>query len=264
MHGRWILPLALIAGGAAASAAPSLGDRQIASIDLSKPFAARSPWRFTATQGPEIRDDYFGNIPGAITPCISKASAGPCSPDLVKVLRVSPDDDPFSQPHYLQDARIVHPEGNPGRALLLVRLASQQSINGDQRVALQLLAYDRAHDRFAPVFAQTTGRNNNQELRYVFYGQLKGMVITAEPTSGAPFGYWITVHRLTPAFTYRQLLRFRSATRYGDGNSLAVIDSEMPNIRQRLGLWHPGEPLPLPMSGGCAKPQLKQGALWCN
>ena len=74
------------------------------------------------------------------------------------------------------------------------------------------------------------------------------------------------VERFTPANAYRRVLRYRSATRYADGNSLGVIDSEMPNIEQRLGLWKPGSPLPLPMGGAkaCPKPHLKLGALWCG
>ncbi len=35
---------------------------------------------------------------------------------------------------------------------------------------------------------------------------------------------------------YHQIMRYRGATRYGDGNPLAVIDSEMPGLWHRLGL----------------------------
>jgi hypothetical protein len=70
-------------------------------------------------------------------------------------------------------------------------------------------------------------------------------VIAAEPTDDAPYAYWIAVSRLG-AGGYAQALRYRSATRYGDGNPLSVIDSEMPNILQRLGLWRSGSPPPLP------------------
>lgn len=61
---------------------------------------------------------------------------------------------------------------------------------------------------------------------------------------------------------FKQVLRYRSATRYGDGNPLAVIDSEMPNMAQRLGLWNPGALLPLP-AGACPSPHLVGLALWC-
>ena len=77
-----------------------------------------------------------------------------------------------------------------------------------------------------------------------------------------PYGYWIVVNSLTPAGNYRQVLRYRSATLYNDGNPLAVIDSEMPNIERRLGLWAPGQPLPTPAR--CAKPRLVKLELWCG
>jgi hypothetical protein len=36
----------------------------------------------------------------------------------------------------------------------------------------------------------------------------------------------------------------------------------MPNIQQRLGLWHPGQALPLP-ARGCPRPRLIDHELWC-
>jgi hypothetical protein len=62
---------------------------------------------------------------------------------------------------------------------------------------------------------------------------------------------------------FKEVLRYRSATQYGDGNPLAVIDSEMPNMAQRLGLWKPGAPMPLP-ARACPKPHLVRMALWCE
>jgi hypothetical protein len=158
-------------------------------------------------------------------------------------------------------ARIVHPSA--GQALLFVQVASLHSADGDQRVATQAFAYDRARDGFRPVYAYRTGWNNNQEVRYIASGPLKGAIISAEPTGGAPYGYWISVNRLAPGAVYRLVLKYRSATRYADGNSLAAIDSEMPTIEQRLGLWRPGLPLPLP-AGPCPRPNLRHGALWCD
>lgn len=76
----------------------------------------------------------------------------------------------------------------------------------------------------------------------------------ASPTAIAP--------ALTLAQTYRQIQRYRSATLYGDGNGLGVIDSEMPNIRRRLGVWRPGMTLPLPPH--CPRLHLVRTALWCG
>ncbi|MEP9357247.1 hypothetical protein [Sphingomonas sp. KR3-1] len=253
---RAALVLALLAGGAAAPQA-----KQSATLDLAKPFATRAPWRLTVVQGPDSVDVADNPEPGALTLCLSRDGGRSCSPDLSQALHVGPAPDLFDVPHYLESARIVHPAG--GRALLLVQLASVHSGNGDQRVSTQLLAYDRAKDAFVSVYARRAGRNNNQEVRYVAGGPLQGAMISAEPTDDKPFGYWITVSKPDSALRYTQALRYRSATHYGDGNPLAVIDSEMPNIERRLGLWRPGMKLPLP-ARGCARPHLVNTVLWCD
>jgi len=249
---------ALLAGGAA----PSPEGKVVASIDLAKPFAARSPWRLTATQGPDVEGISGDREPGAIALCLSKDAGRSCQPGLGDLLLEGAGRDLFSDPHYLNAAEIVHPVA--GKALLLLRVASVYSGNGNQRLATRLLAYDPAKDGFVTAYAQRTGHNNNEEVRYVADGALKGAMIFAEPTGDAPFGYWISVSRPDAALRYRQVLRFRSATIYGDGNPLAVIDSEMPNLQQRLGLWRPGKPLPLPAGRACPKPHLVKSVLWCS
>jgi hypothetical protein len=83
-----------------------------------------------------------------------------------------------------------------------------------------------------------------------------------------PTPIWIAVDRFTREHGYRQMLRYRSATRYNDGDPLPVIDSEMPNLERRLGLWRPGSPLPIPLastkpwSKPWSKPHLKGAELW--
>lgn len=249
--------LALFAG--AAAAAPE--GKVIASIDLAKPFATRSPWRLVATQGPAVEGISGDQEPGAITLCLTKDGGRSCAPGLGDLLVEGTGPDFFSDPHYLKSSAIVHPDA--GRSLLLLQAASVYSGNGNQRVATRLLAYDRAKDGFVTAYSRRTGHNNNEEVRYVAQGPLTGAVIFAEPTGDAPFGYWIAIDRPDAALRYRQALRYRSATRYGDGNPLAVIDSEMPNIQRQLGLWRPGMALPLP-ERGCARPHLVRTVLWCG
>lgn len=234
-------------------------------IDLSKPFHTRSPWRLTYTQGPET-EDYGGNpAPGALHLCLEKARSGPCLGEPVSAENpAKPGESPDWGPHYLEAAKPVYPQGEAEAPLLEIVTASVHAGDGGQVVVSQLLKYDRARDAFERIYRHDTGTNNNEEVRFVTDGPLRGAVISAEPTSNAPFGYWITVSRFTPARTYRQALRYRSATRYNDGNPLAVIDSEMPNIEQRLGLWKPGEPLPLPAHKACPKPHLTRLELWCE
>jgi hypothetical protein len=144
-----------------------------------------------------------------------------------------------------------------------MQVASQQSVNGNQRLATVALAYDHIHNSLALVYEKQTGKNNDEEIRYIADGPLMGAIISAEPTSDAPFGFWITVNRLGASGDYNQVLRYRSATRYNDGNRLAVIDSEMPGILQRLHLWHPGMRLPRP-AGACAEPHLIGQEMWCQ
>lgn len=259
MHG--IFGRTVSAWGIAVVVAPAAA-ATLASIDLARAFGTRSAWRLTATQGPTEPDPIYDGetVPGAIALCLSRDAGRTCDADLRRALHGPDGDDLFDRPHFLWRAAVVHP--GPGLTLLLVQQASLHSGDGDQRVATQLFAYDRPRDRFHTVYERRVGHNNNQEVRYIDAGSMRGAVVAAEPTERAPFGYWITVDRLTPALTYRTALRYRSATRYNDGNPLAVIDAEMPTIEQRLGLWRPGQPLPVPAR--CATPRLARGALWCS
>ncbi|WP_334181402.1 hypothetical protein [Novosphingobium sp.] len=262
---RLALGLSLCLAAVLPAVPVAAADKVIRTMDLSAPFQTRSPWQFIATQGAEEEDPSGDTAPGPITPCITRDKGATCNSAATSALRLPGSDDVFSTPHFISRLEVVHAkaEGETGRSLLLLQLASFQAGNGDRRVALQLYAYDRAKDAFTAVFTHRTGRNNNQELRYVEAGPLRGNVITAEPTQDAPYGYWITVHKPAASGQYGQALRFRSATAYGDGNPLAVIDSEMPNILKRLGLWRAGMPLPLP-AGECPRPHLVGMALWCR
>lgn len=244
----------------AVAAAP--GARAIRSIELTSAFGTRWAWRITATQAPDMDDPIMGDggqVPGAITLCLARVAGGPCDPAVATMLRWSGGGDDHDQPHELHRLEIVHPA--PGRASLLIQAASLRGVNGNQRVGTDLYAYDRTLDRFRRVYHRQVGRNTNDEVRYVGSGPLAGAVIAAEPTADAPFGYWITVDRPAGSGDYLPVLRYRSATRYGDANPLAVIDSEMPMIRHRLG--ERGWPLPASRPT-CPRPRVVRGELWCG
>ena len=265
---RHITLQALLLGALAvqSAAAPLPATTEIASIDLSRPFGTRSAWQFTATQAPPIPDPFGpddGTVPGAVTLCLHKGAEGPCDPQLQAKLFDTSDVPAFSERHYLEAARIVRSHGASGQPLLLIVSASLHSGDGDQLVPTQVMAYQRGQDRFTRVYERWTGTNNNQDLRFVETGPLAGDIIAAEPSETAPYGYWVSVYADMPGRPYRQVLRYRSATLYADGNALPVIDSEMANIQRRLGLWRPGLPLPLPATP-CAKPHLRGMALWCE
>jgi hypothetical protein len=221
------------------------------------------------TEGPPTKDYGENNAPGALTLCLHKEPAAPCvSAPVTPPLRTTPPNYPAWEPHYLFTAKAVYPRGPKGAPFLLIITGSLNSGDGGQLVATQLVAYDPGRDAFRRVYEKGTGHNNNEEVRFVPEGPLRGSVITAEPQEHLPYGYWIVVNSLTPAGTYRQVLRYRSATLYNDGNRLAVIDSEMPNIERRLGIWRPGQPIPTPHLGSsgkpCLKPTLRHSELWCG
>jgi hypothetical protein len=239
---------------------------QGAQLDLAKPFRARSDWRLVVSEGPPTKDYGNGDAPGALTLCLYKGPGGSCVSDPVTLpLRAPTADYAIAwEPHYLLTAKVVYPHGQTGAPLLLVVTGSLYSGDGDQVVSTELVTYDPDLDAFRRIYGKSTGRNNNQEIRFVTAGPLQGSVVTAEPEEHLPYGYWMTVDRLTPAGVYRQVLRYRSATIYNDGNPLAVIDSEMPNIEHRLGLWRPGDPIPTPDAKRCLKPVMHKTELWCG
>lgn len=234
-------------------------------IDLSKAFDTRSPWRFVASQDPSTSEPDDPPEPGVIHLCLRAKPSAPCDPSVAMRQPPGPGNYNWSDPHYLNRAKVVYSGGN-AIPLFLLQAATEYSGDGDQAVFTQLLAYDRDNDRFRQIYAHVTGRNNNQEDRFITSGPLQGTVISVEPTSNAPFAYWVSVQKPGPTLTYTQVLRYRSATRYGDGNPLSVIDAEMPNIELHLGLWHPGLPLPVPTSltHPCRNPRLIRTALWCG
>lgn len=260
----WMAQVIIVLSLATVLAAQSTTSSVISSIDLSKPFSTREAWRFIVTQGPSVSGLYDEKAPGQIYLCLGATGSTTCDPQLLNALDASSGtNDRFTQPHFLNAVKIVYPRGSADQPLLFVQTASLHSGDGDQLVLTQVLAYEDSRNRFIRIYQHTTGRNMNQEVRYIPSGRLKGDIVSAEPTENAPYGYWVSVNVLAPKYAYKTVLRYRSATHYGDNNLLAVIDSEMPNIERRLGYWKPGMPLPLPPSP-CARPRLIHMELWCK
>jgi hypothetical protein len=248
----------------ACQAAPAPVSSIIVNMDLSKSFATRSLWHLVGVQGPQIADDAVGPVPGKIQLCLQRNPGRRCDiavegmPDPIGSARKEEEG-----AHFLDSAQTVYPRGKSLAPLLSIRTSSYPSFNGNQGEYTQIFAYRRTTDSFERIYKFVSGHNENEETRFMSSGRLRGDIVTAVPTDNAPFGYWVTVNRLGADYEYRQVLRYRSATRYGDNNEMPVIDSEMPNIQRRLGLWRPGMPLPLP-ARGCAKPRLIKAELWCG
>jgi hypothetical protein len=220
---------------------------------------------FTAVQEPDVKDPLpmSDSAPGAIRLCIQLNNQSSCAPAIRDPLARDADRDVFSESHFLETAEVVYPRGTVNPALLHLQVGSFYSGDGDQRKSSDFVAYNARSRRFDVVFHHQLGGNHNEEVRFISSGPLKGSIVTVDSPYGPPFSYLVTVNRLTSDYHYRQVLRYRSATRYNDGNPLAVIDSEMPNILRRLDFWHPRNPLPLPKSG-CAHPHLVKTELWCS
>ena len=90
--------LALLLVAASGPAAPPLP----ATIDLTRPFATRTPWRLAATQGPTIPDPILGDgtVPGAVRLCLGHPG-GTCQPDVARLLTPPGGADAYAEPHAL-------------------------------------------------------------------------------------------------------------------------------------------------------------------
>lgn len=257
----------LIAFATAPLAAAPTPTKVIKRIDLSKPFHLLPGASFVATQGRPVVDPipiFKGETaPAAIHMCLRVSRTGGCNPALDNMLDRESSKDWFSDIHYLEVARLEFPDGRAGPPLLHLQGSSLHSGDGDQRRAIEMLANRPGKGGFESIYHEQIGNNHNEEVRYIPTGPLRGSVIAALSPYGPPFSYVIKVSHLTSDYRYKLVLHYRSATLYGDGNPLAVIDSEMPNILRKLGLWHRGDPIPLPPSP-CPNPHLVKSELWCK
>ena len=213
----------------------------ISHVDLTKPFDAASQWTLVIaredvvpTQAAEF------NRQGPLVVCIVKVINPDCSLNLyqgdVEEVRW------FATPFEMFNDRVVYAGRHHHEPLLLVQVCSAHSADGNCGRATVLYRYARRADRFVAVFHNVTGNNNNQRTRFIEGGPLRGDVIVDVPTEHAPYTYWIDVYRRGRSGPYARILRYRGRTHYGDGNPLAVIDSEMPEILRHFGLWHVGDP----------------------
>jgi len=239
---------------------PKIGNR----MDLTSQFATTSAWTLTIAQdniAPTEISDLEDRGPIAI--CFVKGRAPDCSEKLYPA--VPSEQRWFGTPFYIRDSRVVYAGPGKKRPLLLLKVCGARSGDGNCGIATGLFDYDRGVDRFRRVFANVTGSNNNQETRFVEAGPLLGDVVVSQPTDNAPYAYWIETYRMADSGRYGRVLRYRSRTRYADGNTLAVIDSDMPELLRRLGLWRIGDPLPVPSSQvKCSHPLMRKGEEWCN
>lgn len=204
-------------------------------LDLTRTFETRNRWTFVVARVPGTRLDALSLQPvrsGTLAECFVNGLTPHCKyamPPKPSSLSW------YSTPVDLYSTTVVFAGAHHSKPLVLVKAGSAHGGDGGHAIFSQLYTYERSANRFESVFSNTTGSNNNQETRFVDHGPRRGDVIVAVPTANAPYAYWVSVYVRHGDSRYSRVLRYRSATRYGDGNPLAVIDSEMPNILKRLG-----------------------------
>jgi hypothetical protein len=254
------------------SAQFGINSKVIKHLDLTQPFQTKSRWTLVAAKQPDEEssvEDGAGNRIGAVSLCFVENDEPDCSEEmfLAKYREEKVSLASGERAFYELFASDVVFSGS-GRTLPLLRIKSctNRGANGNCGVSMFLFAYDGKADRFRVVFFNMMGRNNNQEARFVENGPLLGSVIVAYPTNNAPFTYFVEVYKRVPDNEYSRVLKYRGNTGYGDGNPLAVIDSEMPETLRRLGFWKTGDPLPVPssMPRACTRLVVRKGVEWCE
>src|SRR5579863_7055504 len=254
------------------SAQFGIHSKVVTHLDLTQPFQTRSRWSLVVAKQPDEEssvEDGAGSRIGAVSFCFVENGEPDCSEEMF-LAKYREENVSFvsGEPtfHELLASDVVF--SGPGKTLPLLKIKScmNRGANGNCGVSMFLFAYDRKAERFRVVFFNMTGRNNNEETRLVESGPLMGSVIVAYPTSDAPFTYFVEVYKRTSDSEYSRVLKYRGKTGYGDGNPLAVIDSEMPETLRRLGLWKPGDALLVPphMPGRCTGLVMRKGIEWCE
>lgn len=254
------------------SAQFGIHSKVITHLDLTQPFQTSSRWSLVVAKQPDAESsvgDGLGNPRGAVSLCFVKNGEPDCSAEMFlakyREEKISFDSGPG--PFYELFVSDVVFSG-PGKTLPLLRIkcCTIGGATGNCGVSTFLFAYDRNAERFRAVFFNMMGRNNNQETRFIANGPLLGNIIVVYPTDHAPFTYFVEVYKQVSDSPYSRVLRYRGNTRYGDGNPLAVIDSEMPETLRRLGLWKDGDALPVPprMPRGCTRLVMRKGVEWCE
>ncbi len=238
----------------------------ISRLDLTEPFKTSSQWTLEVAEedvpppskAPMMEDH------GPIFVCFVKADTPNCSEKFYQ--RADNERGWLGLPMHFLANRVVYAGRGKTRPLLLISLCGAEFFDGNCEVATALYRYQKRSDTFPRVFLNVTGRNNNESTRFVERGPLRGMVIVNYPTEHAPYTYWIEAYAPGKSWQYVRILHYRGRTGYGDGNPLAVIDSEMPEILRHMGLWRTGNALPVPsrLPKGCNHLSMRRGEEWCN
>lgn len=238
----------------------------IADVDLTGPFRTVSSWRLVVARenGPPPPQVASVEEHGPLTVCFVKGVTPHCAVGFS--WKIAGEHTWFTTAYHLLTNRVVYAERSHRKPLLILRLCGALNAYANCGTATALYRYDRRSDRFVREFLNTKGRDNNHATRFVERGPLRGDVIVDYPTAHTPYRYWIEVYKAGKSGRYARILRYRGHTGYADGNVLEVPDSEMPEILRHLGLWHRGDPLPVPAHRppGCTHPVMRDQEEWCR
>ena len=238
-----------LAGTAGPPPKSDLDYRVISSLDLTGPFRTKTKWVFTVFQAPDTCNPQLDDgCNGSYEFCFVHLDKSRCTEIGGAVL---------------DEASIISPERRP--PLLVTATRPDVWTSGAGNLYIDFWTYRRNSDEFENVFSNRSNQNNNEETRFIRSGPLSGDIAVSRAPTRAPYHYDIVIYRPSKAGKYFEILKFTGKTRYGDGNQLAVIDSEMPEIERRLHLWRPEDPPPTPpeMPTRCTTVEMRNGVEWC-
>ena len=235
-------------------------------IDLTKTFRTITPWTLTISL--DDQEDQNENGPG-LRFCFTHEGKRSCPriivPDCTVLADKSPCDDD-KVPLYFEKLFGVESVQPRYGAPLLVILAGSSGAGGPYQPYGPIVFAYRRSDKFERIFTDTRSGNTNGETQVIVDGPLAGYIAEDSLTSNWPYAYFINVYAPTANGYYKQVLGYAGRSHEDDGNSLGVIDAEMPEIMKRLGVWRTGQALPVPANNplNCTDYTLKNGLEWCG
>lgn len=236
-------------------------------VDLTQPFHTRNAWTLKISYG---NSDIFSEDP-PLQICFSSHNKQACVSNIVPdCAALSETSGCFVKDGYqlqfqmLYDVRTVKPK--TGRPLLVLDVSSEGGDGPYEPSGPIVFAYNTKTDSFNRVFTDTRSGNTNGDIRVLKSGPLAGDIIADEATSKRPYPYKIILYRPSANGSYHLVLSYLGQSRWGDGNSLGVLDAEMPEIMRRMGVWNASQALPVPSNNpfNCTNYMRKKGIEWCG
>lgn len=274
----------ILAASVDAGAADPLSFNVVSTTDLTATFHTKAKWSLVVTAEPD--DSGISDVVGNLHFCFVRNGKEEC-PDICLPSGVMLDDSPTclgpdgrqasvpynvfqdSVPYNVfRDVSTYQAVGSGKANLVVARVAWTGGASGFPSGPI-IWAYHRQSDSFSRIFSAVENPSNNGQVRFITGGPLAGDVILNQLTYSWPYRYEIIVYKLLRSAHYVKVLDYKGNSTEGDGNTLAVIDAEMPEIERRLGFWRRGQTLPEisqdEIPSQCTTPlRLQKGLEWCD